>query len=246
MDEIIKQFGAPASGMQLICFPFAGGYSASFRPLYEHLKADFDMLAIEPPGHGTNRMALIDNLEELVDLYIVALKPRLSSQFVLFGHSMGGMVVYRLAQKLEQEGIFPAAVVISAIQPPHIQRQMVSHKNDDAFLDHLIQLGGIPQELAEHGEIMRFFLPSFRADYRALETFCHTDHTPLMSPVHILNGDRDEKCMKDALGWKKWARTIDFHYFKGGHMYLLSETEQVAAKIKTIAAARRREAGPAI
>ena len=91
------------------------------------------MLAIEPPGHGTNRMALVDNLEKLADLYIAALKPRLSSQFVLFGHSMGGMVVYRLAQKLEQEGIFPAAAVISAIQPPHIQRQKVSHQKDDAF-----------------------------------------------------------------------------------------------------------------
>lgn len=244
MNEIIKQFGAPAGSTQLICFPFAGGYSASFRPLYEHLKADFEVLAIEPPGHGTNRMAFVDNLEELVDLYIAALKPRLSAPFVLFGHSMGGMVVYRLTQKLEQEGIFPAAAVISAIQPPHIQRQKVSHKNDDAFLDHLIQLGGIPQQLKDNREVMNFFLPSFRADYRALETFCHTDHTPLMSPVHILNGDRDEKCMKDAHGWKKWTRTIDFHYFKGGHMYLLAKTEQVAAKIKTIAAASRKEAPP--
>ncbi|RCK09747.1 hypothetical protein DT075_33400 [Bacillus licheniformis] len=61
--------------MQLICFPFAGGYSASFRPLHEHLKTDFDMLAIEPPGHGTNRMALVDNLEKLADLYIAYAKP---------------------------------------------------------------------------------------------------------------------------------------------------------------------------
>ena len=95
MNEIIKQFGAPAGGTQLICFPFAGGYSASFGPLYDHLKADCEVLAIEPPGHGTNRMAFVDNLEELVDLDIAALKPRLSTPFVLFGHSMGGMVVYR-------------------------------------------------------------------------------------------------------------------------------------------------------
>lgn len=237
MNDVIKHFGSASSDIQLICFPFAGGYSASFRPLHEHLKRDFEMLAIEPPGHGTNRMEPVDDLEKLADMYLTALRPKLSRPFVLFGYSMGGMVVYRLAQKLEKEGVYPKAVIISAIQPPCIKRKKVSHYDDDAFLDHLIQLGGMPEGLVKNKEIMNFFLPSFRADYRALETFSHTDHALLSSPVHILNGNKDEKCMKDAFGWNKWVKDIDFHYFKGGHMFLLSETEQVAARIRSIVAA---------
>ncbi|WFA05699.1 alpha/beta fold hydrolase [Bacillus sp. HSf4] len=236
MNDLFKQFGSAPGGIQLICFPFAGGYSASFRPLYEHLQTDCEVWAAEPPGHGTNRMEPVDDLEKLVDMYFTALKPKLLRPFVLFGHSMGGMVVYRLTQKLEKEGIHPQAVVISAIQPPHIKQKKVSDYDDDAFLDHLVQLGGIPEELVKNREMINFFLPSFRADYRALETFSHSDHTVVSSPVHMLNGEKDDKCVKDAFGWRQWVKNIDFHYFAGGHMFLLSETEQVAARIRSIIA----------
>ena len=84
---------------------------------------------------------------------------------------MGGMVAFRLAQKLEREGIYPQAVIISAIQPPHVERKKVSHLDDEKFLAHIIELGGMPQELVENKEVMSFFLPSFRSDYRALESF---------------------------------------------------------------------------
>lgn len=99
------------------------------------------MLAIEPPGHGTNQMDLVDDFETLVGMYQTALEPKLTRPFVLFGYSMGGMVAYRMAQKLEKAGIYPKAVIISAIQPPDIKRKKVSHYDDDAFLDHIIQLG---------------------------------------------------------------------------------------------------------
>lgn len=130
-----------------------------------------EMLAAEPPGHGTNQTSAIEDLEELTDLYKQELNLRPDRPFVLFGHSMGGMITFRLAQKLEREGVFPQAVIISAIQPPHIQRKKVSHLPDDQFLDHIIQLGGMPAELVENKEVMSFFLPSFRSDYRALEQF---------------------------------------------------------------------------
>lgn len=242
MTDVLKTFGPSSGGMQLICFPFAGGYSASFRPLYDRLKTDCDMMAIEPPGHGTNQMELVDDLETLVGMYKAALEPKLTRPFVLFGYTMGGMVAYRLAQRLEKEGIFPSAVIISAIQPPDCKRKKVSHYDDDAFLDHIIQLGGIPDELVRNREVINYFLPSFRADYRALESFLHTDHSLVSSPVYILNGDKDEKCMRDASGWEKWVRKAEFHTFQGGHMFLLSKTEEVAARIRSILA----EAGQTI
>jgi external thioesterase TEII len=159
---------------------------------------------------------------------------RLGDPVVLFGHSMGGMIVYRLTQKLERLGIFPEAVIISAVQPPHISREAMSQLDDEAFLDYVLGMGGIPSELTKDREIMQFFLPSFRADFKALETFKHTDYTMLRSPVHIFNGVQDAKCMKDALGWSKWAYRTSFHTFRGGHMFLLSEVEAVAQAIKSV------------
>jgi external thioesterase TEII len=234
MNQLIKTIGTSSKNIQLICFPFAGGYSASFRPLHSYLQDHCDVLVMEPPGHGSNQMPLVENLEKLVDIYLQALIPKLNKPFVLFGHSMGGLIVYRLAQRLENLGIFPESVIISAIQPPDTRRKIVSHLDDQAFLNYVIEIGGVPAELVQAKEILEYFLPSFRADFKALETFEHTDHTLVQSPVHIFNGDKDEPCMKDAADWNKWIDQIQFHTFQGGHMFLLSETEKVAASIQCI------------
>lgn len=38
MNQLFKTFEKKSDLIQLICFPFAGGYSASYRPLFEQLK----------------------------------------------------------------------------------------------------------------------------------------------------------------------------------------------------------------
>ncbi|PZE20564.1 thioesterase II family protein [Paenibacillus xerothermodurans] len=236
MSRLIQQLGwSSTQNMSLICFPFAGGYSASFRPLQTCLQDRYHFLVAEPPGHGTNLMPLVDDMETLVELYLTALRPALVKPFVLFGHSMGGLVIYRLAQKLERQGIFPQALIISAVQPPHIHRNVVTHLDDSAFLDHVIGIGGIPPELVQYKELLDYFVPAFRADFKALETFKHTDHSLIHSPVHIFNGSEDEKCMADAPGWRQWFYSEPtFHVFQGGHMFLLSQTDAVAASIQSI------------
>jgi external thioesterase TEII len=234
MSRLIQQLSSSSTNVQLICFPFAGGYSATFRPLQPLLQDHCDLLVAEPPGHGSNRMPLVERLETLVDIYLEALIPQLGKPLVLFGHSMGGLVVYRLAQKLEQRGIFPEAVIISAVQPPHTRRKTLTHLDDGAFLDYVIDIGGVPAELVKAREVLEYFLPAIRADYKALETFEHTDHSLLQAPVHILNGEKDEPCMQDAAGWRQWTKRIRFHTFQGGHMFLLSETERVAKTIQSI------------
>jgi external thioesterase TEII len=244
MNRLLQPLDGVPGTIPLICFPFAGGYSASFRPLHGFLQQHCHLLVADPPGHGTNRMPLVQSLEQLVDLYMQELAPVMDKPFVLFGHSMGGMVVYRLAQKLEQRGIFPEAVIISAVQPPHFRRHPVTHLSDEAFLQHVIGLGGIPPELLEAREVLDFFLPAFRADFKALETFEQKDTHMLESAVHIFNGEEDDPCIKDSVGWKLWARHIWFHTFPGSHMFLLSETEKLAEAIRAILAAdiTRKEA----
>jgi len=202
--------------------------------LQYYLQDHCRLLAVEPPGHGTNRMDLVDNLEKLVDIYMNELIPRLEGSFVFFGHSREGVFVYRLAQKLEQQSIFPKAVIISAVQPPHIRPERVTHFDDDRFLNHVISIGGIPDELLNERAMLEFFLPAFRSDFIALETFSTADTTVLQSPVHVFNGQQDEQCLNVAWGWREWADQIWFHQFQGGHKFFLSEIGAVAQRIRSI------------
>lgn len=192
MNQLFKTFETRSDLIQLICVPFAGGYSASYRPLFEQLRDIAEITAAEPPGHGTNLMPLESSIDRLAELYKEGLKERVNRPFVLFGHSMGGLVTYRLTQMLEKEGIKPEAVVISAIQPPQTKRQILTHLSDEDFVQHIAEMGGIPKELLENKPMMDYFTPSLRADYQALETFQHKDKTLIESPVYLFNGRQDE------------------------------------------------------
>ncbi|MEK4338245.1 MULTISPECIES: thioesterase II family protein [Bacillus] len=234
MNQLFKTFEKKSDLIQLICFPFAGGYSASYRPLFEQLKDTAEVTAAEPPGHGTNLMPLETSIDRLAELYKEGLTGKLNRPFILFGHSMGGLVVYRLTQLLEREGIDPAAVVISAIQPPQTKRQILTHLSNEAFVQHIAEMGGIPKELLENKPMMDYFTPSLRADYQALESFQHTDKTIIESPVYLLNGKQDKKCMEDADGWLTWANAIERTDFEGGHMYINTHLEQFAEHMRHV------------
>lgn len=235
MSRLIQPLNhLPSNNLQLICFPFAGGYSASFRPLYQFLKESCNFYVAEPPGHGTSPLQLEEDFEELVDMYLSAMIPILNKPFVLFGHSMGGLIVYRLAQRLEQLDYFPERLIISGVQPPHIGRKKVSHMDDDNFLDYVINIGGIPAELVKAREVLNYFLPPLKADFKALESFEHLNQTRIKAPVHIFNGEQDAPCMAVKVGWEKWVNVSRYHTFNGGHMFLQSETGKVAQSIEGI------------
>ncbi|MDM5296920.1 alpha/beta fold hydrolase [Bacillus pumilus] len=234
MNQLFKTFETRSDLIQLICVPFAGGYSASYRPLFEQLRDIAEITAAEPPGHGTNLMPLESSIDRLAELYKEGLKERVNRPFVLFGHSMGGLVTYRLTQMLEKEGIKPEAVVISAIQPPQTKRQILTHLSDEDFVQHIAEMGGIPKELLENKPMMDYFTPSLRADYQALETFQHKDKTLIESPVYLFNGRQDEKCIEDASGWLKWAKTIERTDFDGGHMYINTHLEHFVEQMRQI------------
>lgn len=234
MSQLIKQLGSTSGKIPLVCFPFAGGYSASFYPLYRALKNQCQILAIEPPGHGTSKMPLIANFDDLIDIYMYELRSMFNHPVALFGHSMGGLVVYRLVQKLERRGIAPTVSIISGVRPPHMRLPRVSHLNDDELIDFIVQIGGISPEVLCHKDMLSFFLPAFRADFEALETFEHKDNRLLDSSVHVFRGEDDEIAEEEILGWSKWLRRAQFHNFAGGHMFLLSETEAIAKTVHSI------------
>lgn len=236
MRNVIKQLIPVSAKGTLVCFPFAGGYSASFKPLCRYLaNSQWGVLAIDPPGHGTNSSPLLENLEDMLSLYEEALAAQVSKPFVLFGHSLGGLIVYLLTQRLEKKGIPPQAVILSAVNPPDCPEENVSCLPDQEFLQYFIDLGGIPKELAEIPELLEFFLPILRADLKALEGFVHSDRTLINTPVHIFSGKSDPICPPQIVkGWNRWITSGEHHMFEGGHMFLLDHAEEVANQILSI------------
>ena len=221
---------------KIICFPFAGGSPSAFRPLCKLLApAQWGVWAIEPAGHGSNRQSLIEDLETMIDTYEKALAPILTQPFVLFGHSLGGLVVYLLTQRLEKKSIFPKAVIISSTLPPETSIQKMSSVSGERLLQFMVSLGGVPGELLNEIELLKFFLKSFRSDLKAVEGYVHQDHTQIITPAYIFGGDSDELCPLDSLqAWGKWVNPVRFYQFQGGHMYWLRDGGELALQIQLI------------
>ncbi|WP_257148269.1 thioesterase II family protein [Bacillus cereus] len=222
------------SNKYLVCVPYAGGYSNSFLPLKNYLPKDIKLISFDPPGHGPNLSPLVDNIDDLVSLYLMEMQPILEGEVTLFGHSMGGIIVHRMAQILESKGINPKNVIISAMNPPEIRRK-TNHLDDKDFIDYIKSLGGLPDEVLQHQELLNYILPVIRSDFRAIENYINDDTTLLKAPLYIISGTTDSNyTVKGAKKWVEWGNEVHFLTVNGGHMFLLHQADIVGGLIMKI------------
>jgi len=231
----------PLAIRRLVCFPHAGGGGNAYRPWANTLPEDVELCAIELPGRETrfgeplvNRMpTLLEALEPIAE----ALCDR---DTVFFGHSMGAVLAYELALRLEARGgRVPRHLVVSARRAPHLAvgDPAIHALSDDAFLDALVtRYEGIPAELLAHRDLIDLLLPIVRADITLLETFTPTRDGRLGCPISAFGGVADRHATREQLeGWAAHtAGGFDCRTFEGGHFYLGQRRDQVMDALSAI------------
>ncbi|QQP93601.1 thioesterase (plasmid) [Skermanella sp. TT6] len=223
----------------LFCFAHAGAGASAYRSWVS--AAPFRVVPVQYPGRE-DRIAE----EPFSDIGALAahVERRVLDQvgggrYALFGHSMGAMVAYELAQRLRGRDVpQPCALFVSGREPPHRPRLLepVSHLDDRALIDRIVALGGTPAEVAAHPELLELVIPILRADFRACETYRPTLAPPLALPIHVLCGERDDHVVVEELGeWRDHgAGAGSVTLFPGGHFYLSSARDAVIARIAAL------------
>lgn len=218
---------------RFVGFPFAGGQSLAFRPLAEHLPAGWGVAAVDPPGHGWAGGRPLDSVDELVDLCLAHLPGETWDNLLVYGHSMGGCVAWRLAERLASAGRPPRGVVLGATRPATVNDQYGSFLvlDDAALLELLIRLGGLPAELATQGEVFALFRDALRADFAAFEKFL-PGATPLELPVLALGASLDRVCRPEHIGeWQAFARRLSVEFLAAGHLFLTTDPAPLAERL---------------
>ncbi|MDR2024095.1 MAG: alpha/beta fold hydrolase [Hungatella sp.] len=224
---------------QLICFPYLGGYSSAFADLARELGDEYEIWAGNPPGHGSSRGTLLEDIHGLTEYYMESILEFWREDCIFFGHSMGGILSYFMIQKLMENpkaGFLPKAVILSACgTPAEFAEKTYSSLPDESLISKLISYGGMPEEVLREESLLTYLLPVFRADYRVLESAAHCGYKPLKIPSYLLWGENDKAEPVEAL--LLWAGyfngKVSFMKIKNGeHMFIHDQIKQVAERIR--------------
>ncbi|GAA3128600.1 alpha/beta fold hydrolase [Streptomyces rameus] len=223
---------APQSNVRLACLPYAGGSASFFFPVSKALHPTVEVLALQYPGRQTRlHEPRIDNVPEFADQIFAALRHLDDKPLALFGHSMGAVLAYEVALRMQDAGLpAPVRLFASGRRAPSRYRDERVHAATDAeFVAELRKLSGTNEMLLGDPEVLAMILPAIRSDYTAIERYRHEPGRRLDCPVTVLTGDSDPRVSLDeAEAWAEHTTgACETEVFRGGHFFLVDRIAEV-------------------
>ena len=216
----------PQSRMRLFCFPYAGSTAAVFRSWAQSLPAEIELCAVQYPGRGS-RLAepLGEAVVEVMNEIYPDLQPFLTKPFAFFGHSMGALISYEFARRLQreqQQG--PFQLFVSGCSAPHVRMfdEITYNLPEPEFLAELRRLQGTPEEVLDNAELMQLMMPIIRADFKASQTYTYDPGPPLECPIRAFGGLKDEMVPREEVeAWSEHtAGSFRAQMLPGDHFFL--------------------------
>lgn len=219
----------------LFCLPFAGGNKYSYRPYEAHSPDFLKVVPLEYPGRGARiNEPLITSTDFLLEDLYSQLAPFLLKKikYGIYGHSMGGLMACLLARKIVQhDSCLPRHVFITGAIAPAASSRMEKKRhllNKKDFLEEIRNLKGSPDEILANEELLEYFEPILRADFKASETYRYQEFEPLEVPFTVINGTEEDATADEIQLWQKeTSLPVDFHYRKGNHFFIFDDASAI-------------------
>jgi surfactin synthase thioesterase subunit len=236
---------ASASSIQLFCLPYAGASASVYGRWQARLPGWIDVCPIELPGRGRNiAEPPATTVAEMVEGALAVLRRSVRGPFALFGHSLGAVLAFELACRLEAssptacsvgEGasntpLEPLVVFASGTDAPSRRdpRRYANLASDAAILAELERLAGTPDAVLADAELMELVLPILRADFAACAAYRADRERRVRCPIEVFGGVEDTTTAAGLEGWRDHTRGEFTQYmFAGGHFFIHDQVEQV-------------------
>lgn len=220
--------------IKLFLFPFAGGSSYSFKALQQLLlNHGITSKTLELPGRGYRTgEQLISDINLLADDLFQLIGEELHQPYAFYGHSMGTILAYLVAIRARKNGLpTPQYLFLTGHEGPSIcKNRAPSHRlSKEDFINKLRLLGGSPLEILKDEELLNYFEPIIRSDFKAVETYQHVANETLNTPMTICIGSKEDIEFEEAQAWSlETSREVEVLVFPGGHFFIHQHEYRIA------------------
>lgn len=198
---------ASASLPTLVIFPHAGAGAAAYWKLALSVREVARGLIVRLPGRESRLTEpLFTDVRPVIRALAPVLRPQLSGDFILYGHSMGALIAFETARLFSLAyGMHPRRLIVSGMEAPQdCPTGHDRHLMTDEQLWRLVtDMGGLPPEVAAEPTMRQMLLPALRADFQITDEYAFRA-TPLLScPISAYAGRLDaELAPSTMLGWQ--------------------------------------------
>jgi surfactin synthase thioesterase subunit len=220
--------------INLFCLPFAGGSKFSYRKYEEIAPPHINMIPLEYPGRGARiRSPLITDVNLLTQDIYSQIEGMLNvGKYAIYGHSMGGLLGYLLSKEIVRRGQTPPVhIFITGTMGPsalarELKKRHLLEKED--FIEELKGLNGSPREILEDDDLLEYFEPILRADFKVSETYVYEKTDPLEIPFTVITGTDEDMNVVDIKLWQNESTLhVDFISMKGNHFFILDHSNEI-------------------
>jgi surfactin synthase thioesterase subunit len=233
--RIYRPVAAPR--VRLVCFPYAGGGAPLFHKWASLLPPEVEVRCVQPPGRQDRlNERPLTQMGEVVAPIEAALTELPMLPTLLFGHSLGGLVAFEVARRLQAAGASPVALVVGATRGPTLplRDEAIHSLPKGLFLEAIHGRYGTPWSLLGDDDLMGLALPSLRADLEVLETYRHEAGPPLALPITALRGLQDPRVTaEDIVAWQHvTSLPLKTGEIDAGHLFVDSRAQWVIDQVK--------------
>ncbi len=218
----------------LFCLPFAGGNKYSYREFSEKAPPFLKIVTLDYPGRGSRmKDPLPADIETLTDdLYNQVQQFPAGQEYAIYGHSLGGLMAYKLARKLVDNGYEPPLhLFITGTTGPAAESRSEKKRHllgKTEFLAEIRDLDGMPEEILNNEELLYYFEPILRSDFKISEDYLHVAGEPLDIPMTVITGTEEDMELADIQLWQQETRQqVDFKRLPGKHFFIFQHTYHV-------------------
>jgi medium-chain acyl-[acyl-carrier-protein] hydrolase len=219
--------GNPRARLRLFCFPYAGGAANLFAQWWRELPEEVEVCPVELPGRWARwREEPIRDVVTVSRLFARELEALAGEPFVLYGHSLGGLLAYETTLRLREAGRpLPKALMMSGRLPPDtpLRRDLLHTLADQQFVQGIARYyEPIHPAVLSDPEGQAMFLRVVRADMEMFETYRAQPVVPLDLPIWAFAGREDGAAPpQDMDGWSRFStHEVTVRVMEGGHFFI--------------------------